>query len=252
MSNNTATMPIDALICIDDTDNLDSPGTGELLEVMIARMSDAGWLNARHITRHQLLIHPDIPYTSHNSSMCCRALIAPPHWQDCIDYCSEFLAQHAAPESDPGLCFVNLNQLQEPATLIAYGARAKQEVLDRAGAFKLAAELGIHLSEHGGTGGGVIGALAGAGLRLGGNDGRMRGHLSVPRGILSMSVAELQALPEVEQIHCLHGQASPTDRVDMGDKPKTVQMNGLAVLLLMPSEGSAPWRTCTRQELKKY
>ena len=53
------------LICIDDTDSLDSPGTGQVLEELLACLAEEGLGLGSFITRHQLLIHPDIPYTSH-------------------------------------------------------------------------------------------------------------------------------------------------------------------------------------------
>ena len=55
---------------------------------------------------------------------------------------------------------------------IDFGYRAKQVVLTKSNAYKLAKKLDIHLSEHGGSGQGVIGALAGVALRLTANDGR--------------------------------------------------------------------------------
>ena len=66
------------LICMDDTDSLDSPGTGEVLEELLARLAEEGLGRGSFITRHQLLVHPDIPYTSHNSSMCSQVVAADP------------------------------------------------------------------------------------------------------------------------------------------------------------------------------
>jgi hypothetical protein len=43
--------------------------------------------------------------------------------------------------------------------------------------------------------------------------------------------------------------------VIIGDKAKTVLLDGKSVLLVVPSEGVAdvaPWRTCPRQLLKSY
>lgn len=52
------------------------------------------------------------------------------------------------------------------ADLVDFGRRAKNEVLTKDLAYDLAVKLGVPLSEHGGTGDGVIGAVAGSGLRL--------------------------------------------------------------------------------------
>ncbi len=50
-------------------------------------------------------------------------------------------------------------------------------LLTKQEAYMLANTTGVHLSENGGTGDGIVGALAGTGLRLDGNDGRFRGWL---------------------------------------------------------------------------
>ncbi len=87
--------------------------------------------------------------------------------------------RESAPGSDPGLCVAAPALLTEAERLIAFGQAAKQQVLSKEAAYLLGDELGVHLSEHGGSGQGVVGALAGAGLRLGGNDGRLKGKLQV-------------------------------------------------------------------------
>ena len=63
------------LISIDDTDNLDSRGTGEIASLIAEAVQQKGWGTTGMVTRHQLLVHPDIPYTSHNSAMCFTAEI---------------------------------------------------------------------------------------------------------------------------------------------------------------------------------
>ena len=60
------------LICIDDTDDLESIGTGELLENMCRELEREGFGTGGFVTRHQLYICDEIAYTSHNSSMCCE------------------------------------------------------------------------------------------------------------------------------------------------------------------------------------
>ena len=57
-------------LCIDDTDNIDSIGTGTIAGYIKEHIEEQNWASCTQITRHQLLIHEDIPYTSHNSSMC--------------------------------------------------------------------------------------------------------------------------------------------------------------------------------------
>ena len=57
-------------IGIDDTDSLEMGATGRSANQLRKLIEDKGWGETQAVTRHQLLLHPDIPYTSHNSSMC--------------------------------------------------------------------------------------------------------------------------------------------------------------------------------------
>ena len=68
MESSKLTKLMRLLICIDDTDNLDSKGTGAIAEELRDLIAERGWGTCGDITQHQLLLHEDIPYTSHNSS----------------------------------------------------------------------------------------------------------------------------------------------------------------------------------------
>src|SRR5512145_2245003 len=94
------------LIGIDDTDNLESRGTGFRARQLGARLSAAGLGRLRGITRHQLYVHPSIPYTSHNSSACLDVDLADDRYADARDFCREYLATESAAGSDAGLCLV--------------------------------------------------------------------------------------------------------------------------------------------------
>ena len=171
---------MDILISIDDTDDIDSRGTGEIAEFLAQGLADDGLASCGRVTRHQLLIHPDIAYTSHNSAMCFPAEIDESSLAAVTSWCQATLAAESVEEADPGLCVVAVERLSEPPALVAYGREAKERVFSKDEAYGIAAGLGVHLSEHGGTGIGVIGALAGAGLRLSGDDGRFKGKFTIP------------------------------------------------------------------------
>lgn len=221
------------LICIDDTDNLDSIGTGELLQDLCEYLKEKGLGEGGFITRHQLFISDEIAYTSHNSSMCCAF--------ECEDLPSvlkeakDYLETHSALGSDPGLCiFVLGHDLPE---LISFGKRAQTEVLTKKEAYDLASKYPgiIYLSEHGGTGEGIIGALAGTGLRLTGNDGRIKGKI-VPR-----AEKEIISVLEAKRIYSL-GQVfdENTGRVLSDDEKlcfetpaKAILKDGLASLPML-------------------
>jgi len=243
---------MEILLTIDDTDNFESVGTGELCEKIASHIEAMGWGQCSGITRHQLFVHEDIPYTSHNSSMCFRASIAEDHYQSIIEYASRFLETESAEGADPGLCVVNTETLVDAEALMTFGKRAKKQVLTKADAYGLAKALNVHLSEHGGTGDGVIGALAGTGLRMTGNDGRFKGHHQISSEEGFATVDNLLQHDRIDKVESLLGQNLQGNiPVALSKKVKTVLLNDQAVLLVYQDE-SQVWRNCTKQQLKGY
>lgn len=245
------------LLSIDDTDNLESIGTGDLAQIIAQSIEEEGFGLCKKVTRHQLYVHDDIPYTSHNSSMCFEVKAEHDQLQDLIECAKNILVAKSAEGSDPGLCVVacGLLTVDEANELIAFGHSAKEEILQKDEAYNLAKKLNIHLSEHGGTGQGVIGALAGAGLRLSGNDGRFKGKLNIEVENNVISVTELSRYDEIDLVQSIDGKlVSENDKVLLGEKIKTVLLDHKAVLLVTPLHGSknATWQSCNKQQLKKY
>ena len=140
-----------ALLCIDDTDNLDSIGTGEMLQNLSQLLDQKNLAQAGFVTRHQLFLHEDIAYTSHNSAMCTGLLLRQEDLAEILSVAGRFLQEEAAEGSDPGLCLLCYEALTDRAELIAFGRRAKQEVLQKQDAYQLAAKYPgiVFLSEHG-------------------------------------------------------------------------------------------------------
>jgi hypothetical protein len=135
-----------------------------------------------------------------------------------------------------------------------FGRRAKNIVILKEEAFETAAGLGVHLSEHGGTGQGVIGALAGAGLRLTGNDGRFKGKLRIPSCEGIASVGHILSFG-VDLVLTLEGKELPAgELVYLGETVKTVLLDGKAVLLALPAENGsrAAWKACDRKIFREY
>lgn len=77
---------------------------------LIETIEKKGWCSCEGISRHQLFVHPDVSYTSHNSAMCFPAEINEQYLQDLIAHSAEFLVQNGADGSDPGLCVAVLIQ----------------------------------------------------------------------------------------------------------------------------------------------
>ena len=245
------------LVCIDDTDNMEKGrGTGKLAEELSAMITDRRWGRCEKITRHQLLIHEDIPYTSHNSSMCFRVELDGQYLQDFIQAAGEYLDREHAPESDPGLCVAVEAQLKSPQKLIDFGWMAKKEVLNKEMARKTADETGVHLSEHGGTGLGIIGALAGIGLRLSGNDGEFKGNVDIAQENDILTVSEICSNDGIDRVMNLQGDwLGQSERIRFGRFKKTVQVGGEAVLLVAPfqdTEGTTGWITCSKKQLREF
>ena len=151
-------------VCIDDTDNLESRGTGQLSQTFAEAIEKKGWGTCSSISRHQLFVHEDIPYTSHNSSMCFKAHIDKNTLQPLIDFMQKGLEIESAPGSDAGLCVAVDQPSLDRQQLMAFGRKAKDTVLNKTMAYELASDLGVHLSEHGGTGDGIIARVNHKGL----------------------------------------------------------------------------------------
>lgn len=244
-------------LCIDDTDNIDSKGTGEVACELAILIEANGWGYCSPITRHQLLIHPDVPYTSHNSSMCFTADIYRQHLDVTIEAAIKILLTESAEGSDPGLCVFIPEQLSQHQhqQIIEFGLRAKQEVLTKKDAYDLAESLSIHLSEHGGTGQGVIGALAGVGLRLTGNDGRFKGQHKLHSNKKIVTVKEILAETAIDLVRTPTGLLlNEEELLTLGDKLKSVLLNHQSVLLVESVEvnNTKQWVPCSGRALKQY
>jgi hypothetical protein len=243
------------LISLDDTDSLESRGTGQLAQIMIERIERMRWGTGSRITRHQLFVHEDIPYTSHNSAMCFEAEMDPNRYQDLIAFGMHFLETESEKGSDPGFCVVNMSNGINTDILTSFGRRAKTEVIEKSVAYAIADDLGIHLSEHGGTGQGIVGALAGTGLRLTGNDGRFRGWLHYGKAGETVSVKELLGDGFVDRVQSREGEIlTPALSLLLSeDKIKTVFQDYRQVVLVRNTNASCSikWQTLTKEQVKQ-
>jgi len=86
---------------IDDTDHLESRGTGYHVRQLANWLAENRLAAPNGITRHQLLVDPQIPYTSHNSSACLS--VETENAEDGWEACREYLLRESAIGSDVGL-----------------------------------------------------------------------------------------------------------------------------------------------------
>ncbi len=154
-------------IGLDDTDVLESRGTGHLAREIAADLAED--YTVLGVTRHQLLRDPRVPCTKNNSSA--AILLESPAGtgvDELLVRVRDLMVADNVPGSDPGLCIA----VDVPPEATAFGHRVQQELVTRAEARDLARELGLPLLGLGGDESGVIGALAAIGLAAGGEDGR--------------------------------------------------------------------------------
>ena len=197
----------------DDTDTIDADrGTGKLARWFEEELPEGCRLWG--VVRQQLLVHEAIPYTSHNSSACAVVEAAGPEaLPSLIARAVDHIERLSLPGSDPGLCVAREGDASLTA-LWELGRRAATEVVTQADA--RAAARAVHLSGHGGTEDGIIGAAAAVGLTASGWSGRMieyRGCLrSFPQ---SVAVADLEVCGmRVASIDRDAPLPAPGDRVD--------------------------------------
>ncbi|MBN1661577.1 MAG: ABC transporter substrate-binding protein [Anaerolineae bacterium] len=157
-------------IGLDDTDTLETRGTGHLARTIAAEMANGGGgYQVAGVTRHQLLVDPRVPCTKNNSSAVIHI------WEDERLDLEELFGKARAimcadfvPGSDPGLCVAR----EVPGAVVEFGRRAKEALVTLEEARSLAAAYGILLEGLGGDESGMIGALSAVGLAATGEDGR--------------------------------------------------------------------------------
>ena len=157
-------------VAIDDTDNLESKGTGFRARELAGIFQKENLGKIIGVTRHQLFVDENIPYTSHNSSACIVMNSEESKLEKIIDISAKYLIENAAEGSDAGLCVCTEKNITDE--LISYAKQAKYEVLTMDIARELAHKLNIFLEGYTGTKQGIIGSLAAVGLHADGNDGR--------------------------------------------------------------------------------
>lgn len=204
-------------VCFDDTDCLGADrGTGKLVRWFTERLPEG--CTTWGVIRQQLLVHPDVPYTSHNSSGC--AVIEVPQgfdFAELADLGAKHIAEHFIEGSDPGLCIAP--ETADLTPLMAFGNRAAIELVTQDDARAAAAAAGVHLSGHGGTSDGIIGAVAGVGLTAGGWAGRFVEYRSPLRdfpGITTVADVERAGITVVPVDRNVQ-VPKPTDSIDTQD-----------------------------------
>jgi len=218
---------------LDDTDSLDSIGTGRLAREIAEIIGEK--YPVLCVTRHQLLVHPDIPYTSHNS---CAVI----HLEDIpnqehallFELAKELMKERFVHGSDPGIALAGCESVTE--AVILFGCDAKTSVITQERARSVASHAGILLEGLGGTEGGVIGAIAGIGLAASGSDGRYLqiGSIRERRG--DHTIEELLK-KGIEQVITLDGTVITEGFVSIEKFPQPARLNERAILVVQEQNG---------------
>jgi tRNA(Ile2) C34 agmatinyltransferase TiaS len=212
-------------IGIDDTDIVESRGTGHLARAIACALS--GDYVVMGVTRHQLLVDPRVPCTKNNSS---AAIVlnggSPVHTGTLLERVRALMLDDFQLGSDPGLCIAD----DVPPAVVQFGRRVQGELVTRERARSLASSVGIPLLGLGGDESGIIGALAAVGLAASQDDGRyvLVGRSRELRGLQPVS-AVLEA--GVAAVRTPDGQAV-TEGLIQTDRLRPARRGGEAVAVV--------------------
>ena len=212
---------------IDDTDSLESRGTGRLARTIAAEIGIK--YEVFGVTRHQLFVHPDIPFTSHNSCAVIHVQAPKSAMQEIFCTAKKLMLSDFVEGSDPGLAIASSEQAAPAA--VAFGQDAKCMIVTQQRALSVASNCGIHVEGLGGTNGGIIGAIAGIGLASIGNDGRflLKGKNRELTGV--RAVQEIFGAG-IDQILTLQGELVINGKVFIQKNATPSFIHGKAVLFV--------------------
>ena len=219
-------------IGLDDTDTKESRGTGNLARQVAAAIATNHEVFG--VTRHQLFVHPDIPFTSHNS--CAVIHVEAPEYEmdNLFNTAKSVMLSDFIVGSDPGLAIAAQRQIAP--SLVAFGQDAKTVVVTQERAREVAGNCGVRFEGLGGTNGGVIGAIAGVALASLQSDGRflLKGRNRDLTG--ECSVADILGAG-VDEVCTLQGKKLSSGLVTIPKRATPSFVQGKAVLFVEERDG---------------
>lgn len=236
-------------IAIDDTDEVGyHTSTGMICEEILKHIQ-SHYFKTQPVTRHQLLLHKEVPYTSHNSAMCMIAYLNEDEAQELKLYILDHVLRKSAPSSSPGICIGFEKDFLQKEELVQFGLDAKKKVLTCQNAYEVAGQNSLFLSPLRANEQGVIGALAGVALRFYGNDGRVRGKIIPQKGV--MSIKELMGIGYFDAVK-VHGgkKVNKNTPVLIQEYLKGVCIQKQIVLLLEDADGF--YKPLLKEKLLEY
>lgn len=222
------------VIGVDDTDMPGIGGTGRLTRMMAAGLATSGAVNSLGVTRHQLFQGPGVPMTHRNSAAAC-AFATQLATSDVVAAVTAIVERDAIGGSDPGIAVL---EGPCPPAALDFAHRAQSTLVTQAEARFIAEQHDIHLSGHGGTEDGVIGALCAVALRAAGNDGRYVDLPGIREVSGELSVAELLNRTGIAAVvDAASGEALPARvSIDVGGWVRPRLLGGRPILAANRSE----------------
>jgi hypothetical protein len=195
------------------------------------------------VLRHQLLVDPRIPFTSHNGSASLAFEARGGGDADALrDEIRRGMLADFIDGSDPGLCVAT----EVPDEIVNFAERCRREVVTASEARAVASRCGVHLEGLGGTEGGVIGALAAVGLAKKGDHGRVVLDAAWDRELRGIVDAATLLAHGVELIvDEATGDRVVEGNVDVGKKLRPNRRFGRTVLLV-ETDPDFGWRALRR------
>ena len=238
-------------IGIDDTDNLETRGTGFRARQLIELLQEHDIATGVAVTRHQLLVDDRVPYTSHNSSACLVVKRQNKVDDDQImGFCRSFLLEIAAEGSDVGLCMATYDQALEAIRL---GQKAKLELVTQDEARTIAQKNNIRLEGLTGDHQGIIGSLSAVGLHVYGNDGRYIWPVAIREyADKTVPVTDLKKIAGIEKVSLFKGEEINDNnaQIILGEWPRTVRIDNKAVLLVEKHHVQHQYRVLEKEIIK--
>lgn len=236
------------LIGVDDTDNLESRGTGFYSREMGRLLTEKGLGKLINVSRHQLLFDRRIPYTSHNSSACLE--VVGENTNELKDFCASYLLRESAEGSDAGLCIAPFENISEE--IMQWGQRAKKEIITQEEARKIAKENNVFLEGYTGTKGGIIGSLAAVGLRKAGNDGRFLLVKGMRELKGDFTISEILEKTGVEEVLSIDNKKLPPETiVYLAEWWRPVLKNNKIVIFVEPKKDDEHgWQIVSKDYIK--
>lgn len=238
------------IIGIDDTDNLETRGTGHQARMLGHVLTQAGIFELQSVTRHQLLADPRIPFTSHNSSASITG-ICTGKISEVISITKQFLIRESAFDSDAGMCVARETDVTE--SMISFGNKAKHEIVTMEEAFRVVKDTGVYLDAFLNTRIGLIGSLAAVGLRKEGNDGRLLWTRNLRETTGNFTIRELLSVVEIDQVvEKDHTMINPGKTICVGDWFRPVMVERKITLIAEKTENNEPYdyRSASKEYIK--